>query len=42
MRRDVALKIVPEAFALDAQRMARFERNAQFLAALTTKTKRHV
>ena|SRR5579872_3120011 len=32
--RDVALKILPDAFAQDAERMARFEREAQVLAAL--------
>src|SRR5215468_3743379 len=32
--RDVAIKILPEAFAQDADRMARFEREAQVLAAL--------
>src|SRR5262249_35149408 len=32
--RDVALKVLPEAFACDAERMARFEREAQVLAAL--------
>jgi serine/threonine protein kinase len=32
--RDVALKILPEAFAADADRMARFEREAKLLAAL--------
>jgi len=32
--RDVALKIIPAAFASDQQRMARFEREAQLLAAL--------
>jgi serine/threonine-protein kinase len=32
--RDVAIKIVPEHFAQDRQRMARFEREAQLLAAL--------
>ena len=34
LRRDVALKVLPEAFARDAERMARFEREAQVLAAL--------
>ena len=34
LQRKVALKVLPEAFANDAQRMARFEREAQFLAAL--------
>src|SRR5262249_7250376 len=32
--RDVALNILPEAFAGDADRMARFEREAKLLAAL--------
>src|SRR5438552_4375987 len=32
--RDVAIKILPEAFAQDADRMARFAREAQVLAAL--------
>ncbi|MBI3048859.1 MAG: serine/threonine protein kinase, partial [Acidobacteria bacterium] len=34
LHRDVALKILPEAFAFDADRLARFEREAQALAAL--------
>ena len=33
--RDVALKMLPEAFANDAQRMARFEREAKVLASLS-------
>jgi len=32
--RDVALKVVPEAFARDAERMARFQREAKVLASL--------
>lgn len=32
--RDVAIKILPEAFAQDVERMARFTREAQVLAAL--------
>jgi serine/threonine-protein kinase len=32
--RDVAIKILPEAVAQDAERLARFEREAQLLAAL--------
>ena len=32
--RDVALKILPELFAADADRLARFEREAQALASL--------
>ena len=32
--RDVAIKILPETFALDADRVARFEREAKTLAAL--------
>src|ERR1700681_4015386 len=34
LRREVAIKVVPEATAHDAVRMARFAREAQFLAAL--------
>ncbi len=32
--RDVALKILPAAFAQDSERMARFEREARVLASL--------
>jgi Tol biopolymer transport system component len=32
--RNVAIKVLPESFALDADRMARFQREAQVLAAL--------
>ncbi|MGH9602268.1 MAG: protein kinase domain-containing protein [Terriglobales bacterium] len=32
--REVALKVLPEAFAYDAERMARFEREAHLLASL--------
>ena len=34
LNRDVALKVLPEAFATDADRMSRFEREAQLLAAV--------
>ncbi|HSA92197.1 MAG TPA: protein kinase [Terriglobales bacterium] len=34
LARDVAIKILPAAFAQDAERLARFEREAQLLAAL--------
>ena len=34
LNRDVALKVLPEAFARDTQRMARFEREAKLLASL--------
>jgi Tol biopolymer transport system component len=34
LKRDVALKILPEIFALDPDRLARFKREAQVLAAL--------
>ena len=34
LNRDVAIKVLPESFALDADRVARFTREAQVLAAL--------
>jgi serine/threonine protein kinase len=34
LNRDVALKILPEAFASDPERLARFRREAQVLASL--------
>jgi serine/threonine protein kinase len=34
LRRQVAIKVLPEAFASDAERIARFEREATTLAAL--------
>ncbi|HVE66448.1 MAG TPA: serine/threonine-protein kinase, partial [Thermoanaerobaculia bacterium] len=35
LRREVALKVLPDAFASDPERLARFEREAQLLASLT-------
>ena len=35
LNRDVAIKVLPAALANDAQYMARFEREAQLLAALS-------
>ena len=34
LNRDVAMKVLPAAFALDAERLARFTREAQALASL--------
>jgi serine/threonine protein kinase len=34
LKRDVALKVLPETFARDQDRMARFQREAEVLAAL--------
>jgi serine/threonine protein kinase len=34
LNREVALKILPEAFSLDPERLARFSREAQVLASL--------
>ncbi len=34
LRREVAIKVLPEVFAADAERLARFEREAQLLAQL--------
>ena len=35
LNRDVAIKVLPEIFALDPDRLARFTREAQTLAALS-------
>src|SRR6516165_9205236 len=42
LNRDVALKILPEAFALDGDRIARFRREAQVLAALNHPNIAHI
>ena len=34
LKRDVALKILPESFASDPERLARFQREAEVLASL--------
>jgi serine/threonine protein kinase len=34
LKRDVALKILPDSFASDSDRLARFQREAQVLASL--------
>src|ERR1700686_596589 len=34
LRRDVAIKVLPEAFARDSERLARFQREAKMLAQL--------
>jgi serine/threonine protein kinase len=34
LKRDVAIKVLPESFANDADRLARFQREAEALAAL--------
>src|ERR1019366_8027598 len=34
LKRDVAIKVFPEAFARDPERMARFQREAEVLASL--------
>ena len=34
LARDVALKVIPDAFAHDAERLAQFEREARTLASL--------
>jgi eukaryotic-like serine/threonine-protein kinase len=37
--RDVAIKVLPDSFARDAERMARFEREAKVLASLNRPNK---
>ena len=34
LKRDVALKVLPDSFASDPERMARFQREAEVLASL--------
>jgi len=34
LNRDVALKVIPDTFALDPERLARFQREGQVLASL--------
>jgi len=34
LKREVALKVLPEAFARDSERVARFQREAEVLASL--------
>jgi serine/threonine protein kinase len=38
LQRDIALKVLPDAVAGDAERLARFDREARALAALITPT----
>src|ERR1700678_3548586 len=42
LNRDVAVKILPDAFAVAADRMARFEREAQVLASLNHPNIAHI
>ena len=42
LNRDVAIKVLPELFAADPERLARFEREAQVLAALNHPNIAHV
>src|SRR5580658_1923514 len=42
LKRDVALKVLPEAFANDADRMARFQREAEVLASLNHPNIAHI
>ena len=37
LKRDVAIKVLPEQFSRDEERLARFRREAQVLAALNPK-----
>src|ERR1700737_2855398 len=42
LKRDVALKVLPESFANDAGRMARFQREAEVLASLNHPNIAHI
>src|SRR5262245_65801522 len=42
LNRDVALKVLPDAFAADPDRLARFRREAQLLASLNHQNIGHV
>ena len=42
LNRDVAIKVLPESFAHDPDRLARFEREAQVLAALNHPNIAHI
>ena len=42
LNRDVALKILPDAFAADPERLARFQREAQVLASLNHPNIAHI
>jgi eukaryotic-like serine/threonine-protein kinase len=42
LKRDVAVKVLPEAFARDADRMARFQREAEVLASLNHSNIAHI
>jgi serine/threonine protein kinase len=42
LKRDVALKVLPEAFAADPERMARFQREAEVLASLNHTNIAHI
>jgi len=42
LKRDVALKVLPEAFASDAERLARFQREAEVLASLNHPNIAHI
>ena len=42
LKRDVALKVLPETFARDPDRMARFQREAELLASLNHPNVAHI
>jgi serine/threonine-protein kinase len=42
LKRDIALKVLPDAFAGDTDRMARFQREAEVLASLNHPNIAHI